>query len=98
MGASLSKKLDWPRRPRLVGRPFPSSCIWSIGAFFLKACQAVRAPDFSICSAVMRKVPGAARVLPFWLTAGPQEARATRSDAVSAFTNASRAALDEHAG
>src|SRR5882672_1097594 len=85
IGASSSTKLDCPRRLMLAGRPLRSSRIVNIGAFSRRICQALTAPDFSICSAVIRYVPGAARVESLWPIAGPQPNRASISDAGSDF-------------
>src|SRR5712671_5899720 len=85
MGASSSMKLDRPRRLMLCGRPFRSSCIVSIGASWRRTCQALCAPDLSICSAVIRNVPGGCGMLSFCLTACPQPSSEARIDAVSAF-------------
>src|SRR5882724_2503718 len=61
-----------------------------MGARCLSTCHAVRAPDFSICSAVIVNVPGGTPLLvPRW-TAGPHPSHRTTNDAVSAFMEASR--------
>src|SRR6266446_6935716 len=83
MGASSSMKLDRPRRLMLCGRPFRSSCIVSIGASWRRTCQALCAPDLSICSAVIRNVPGGCGMLSFCLTACPQPSSEARIDAVT---------------
>ena len=74
----------------LWGRPFRSSRKVSIGARCFSTCHAVVAPDFWICSAVMRNVPGAAAASAVRWVAGPQPARATVSDSRRAFMEASR--------
>src|SRR5205809_3927760 len=89
-GESSRYRLARPRRPRLAGRPLPSSRVCSMGAWCFSTCHAVRAPDFSICSAVIVNVPGGtSRFEPCWV-AGPQPSNTTTNDAVSAFREASR--------
>src|SRR5213594_4207562 len=89
-GESSRYRLARPRRPRLAGRPLPSSRVCSMGAWCFSTCHAVRAPDFSICSAVIVNVPGGTSLFePCWV-AGPQPSNTTTNDAVSAFIEASR--------
>src|SRR6266704_1102742 len=89
-GESSRYRLARPRRPRLAGRPLPSSRVGSMGAWCFSTCHAVRAPDFSICSAVIVNVPGGTSLFePCWV-AGPQPSNTTTNDAVSAFREASR--------
>src|SRR3989441_1100856 len=85
IGASSSTKLDRPRRLMLCGRPFRSSCIVSIGASWRRTCHALCAPDLSICSAVIRNVPGGCGMLSLCLAATPHPSSEASIDAVSAF-------------
>src|SRR5881398_437844 len=89
-GGSRRDGLARPRRPSLAGRPLPSSRVCSMGAWCFSTCHAIRAPDFSICSAVIVNVPGGTSLFePCWV-AGPQPSSTTTNDAVSAFIEASR--------
>src|SRR5213083_958688 len=103
-GESSRYRLARPRRPRLAGRPLPSSRVCSMGAWCFSTCHAVRAPDFSICSAVIVNVPGGTSLFePCWV-AGPQPSNTTTNNAVSAFreafrfTSYSRVASEERQG
>src|SRR5258706_443506 len=85
VGASSSRKLVRPRRPSFAGRPLRSSLVCNIGALCLRTCQAVRAPDLRICSAVIRNAPGGLVRVSLFLTAGPHPSDTTTSHAVRAF-------------